>query len=109
MLRRPPRATLTDTLLPYTTRFRSNHEALSRLLDDRALAFSQVAEFLERELERAKLVDPREVPRDVVTMNSLVRFQIQPDGKPRTITLAYPEQADLLEGRLSVLTPVGVA
>src|SRR3546814_16278377 len=26
MLRRPPRSTRTDTLCPYTTRFRSNHE-----------------------------------------------------------------------------------
>src|SRR3546814_13012970 len=32
MLRRPPRSTLTDTLFPYTTLFRSDH--LRRLLED---------------------------------------------------------------------------
>src|SRR3546814_20522694 len=34
MIRRPPRSTLTDTLFPYTTLFRSLVEAVDPLLDD---------------------------------------------------------------------------
>src|SRR3546814_19493974 len=34
MIRRPPRSTLTDTLFPYTTLFRSVRADLVRLLDD---------------------------------------------------------------------------
>src|SRR3546814_18683062 len=40
MIRRPPRSTRTDTLFPYTTLFRAEHDALEafvgvRVLDDR--------------------------------------------------------------------------
>src|SRR3546814_5071020 len=30
MIRRPPRATRTDTIIPYTTLFRSHHDAVNR-------------------------------------------------------------------------------
>src|SRR3546814_2379016 len=36
MLRRPPRSTRTDTLLPYTTLFRSEHHGLSYTANNRA-------------------------------------------------------------------------
>src|SRR3546814_997123 len=32
MIRRPPRSTRTDTLFPYTTLFRSDHDAARRIL-----------------------------------------------------------------------------
>src|SRR3546814_4469634 len=39
MIRRPPRSTRTDTLFPYTTRFRSKPQSLDRL--GRAIAFQR--------------------------------------------------------------------
>ena len=41
-------------------------------------------------------------------MGSIVAFD--PDaGAARKVTLVYPEDADIAEGRISVLTPIGTA
>ena len=64
---------------------------------------------LERELDRATVVEPGQVPPDVVTMNSMVR--VRADGSPRswTWTIVYPEDADMDENRVSILEPMGTA
>jgi regulator of nucleoside diphosphate kinase len=64
---------------------------------------------LRRELERARVVAPREVPSDVITMNSRVRLRDLDSGEDETYTLVFPEDADLAHNRLSVLAPVGTA
>jgi regulator of nucleoside diphosphate kinase len=66
-------------------------------------------EDLERELERATAVDPGDVPRDVITMNSTVRLRDLDTGDVETYTLVYPAQADVNENRISVLAPIGTA
>src|SRR3546814_19939342 len=49
MIRRPPRSTLTDTLLPYTTLFRSAHaRAASRPAAARALAGDRAGRLYQR-------------------------------------------------------------
>jgi regulator of nucleoside diphosphate kinase len=72
-----------------------------------------VAEFdtqrLDEELARAEIVGSREVPPDVVTMNSRVRFADESSGLTREITLVYPQDADLSSARISVLSPMGSA
>ena len=75
--------------------------ALLRLLRDRA--------HLESELERADIVDAREVPPDVVTMNSRVVFEDATTGNRAEVTIVFPQDADLERGRISVLAPVGTA
>src|SRR3546814_11731725 len=49
MIRRPPSATRTDTLFPYTTLFRSGHtwDSLELWTDDPVLDGAQVARFLD--------------------------------------------------------------
>lgn len=64
---------------------------------------------LERELERGDVVAPREVPKGVVTMNSRVRFRDLASRERETYTLVYPADADVENGRLSVLAPLGAA
>lgn len=73
------------------------------------LAFQQAAAVFElaHEVERARVVEPREVPRDVVTMNS--RAVVQLDGEEVEVALVYPEDADASAGRLSVCSDVGTA
>lgn len=61
------------------------------------------------ELERAEVVEPREVPSDVVTMNSTVRISDLESGESLTCTLVYPDKANIDEGRLSILAAVGTA
>lgn len=62
---------------------------------------------LEHEIERAIVVDPRQVARDVVTMNSRVVLNL--DDEKREVALVYPQDADERAGKLSVLSDVGAA
>lgn len=67
------------------------------------------AEALEEELSRANIIAQNEIPPNVVTMNSKVRFVDESCGSATEITLVYPQDADVQEGRISILAPVGVA
>jgi regulator of nucleoside diphosphate kinase len=48
-------------------------------------------------------------PAHVVCMNTEVTFRDDTTGKVQTVTLVYPESADIAARKVSVLTPVGVA
>ena len=64
---------------------------------------------LEAELSRAEVVDPKEIPSTVVTMNSTVKFEIVSTSKDFYLTLVYPKDVDANGGTISVLAPVGSA
>lgn len=63
---------------------------------------------LQTELDRADVVEPQEVPSDVVTMNSKVRFALE-SGDEFCLTLVYPQDIDGSAERISILAPVGSA
>src|SRR3954462_568235 len=75
----------------------------------RLRGWEPVVDFLGDELDRAELVEPAAIPRDVVTMHSCVRFVDRDTGEARTVTLVYPGEEDSRQGRISVVTPVGGA
>ena len=62
---------------------------------------------LEHEIERAIVVDPRQVAKDVVTMNSKALLRV--DNEAVEIALVYPEDADDRAGKLSVCSGIGTA
>lgn len=64
---------------------------------------------LEQELDRAKIVDPKKVPPDLVTMNSEVRLEDLETGEEMVYKLVFPEDADLSENKISILAPIGTA
>ena len=64
---------------------------------------------LKNELSRARIVDPKRVPGDVVTMNSRVRFRDLEEERDRVFSLVFPADADISQNRLSILAPVGAA
>ncbi|SFJ54244.1 GreA/GreB family elongation factor [Desulfomicrobium apsheronum] len=67
---------------------------------------------LEDELDRAIIVDPKNVPPNVVTMNSTVKFKLMPAGEEFCLTLVYPGSsgpADAPGSTISILAPVGSA
>jgi len=66
-------------------------------------------ESLTAELRRAKVVDPRKVPKDVVTMNTRLKLKFLDDGTDMEVTLVFPAEADIDRGKLSVLSPIGTA
>ena len=64
---------------------------------------------LREELARAELREPRDMPRDVITMNSTARFREDASDSEREITLVYPRDVDGSSDRVSILAPVGSA
>ena len=66
-------------------------------------------EELEAELQKGKLVDSKEVPPNVVTMNSRVRLVDVDKDQPMVFTLVFPKDADIDAGKLSILSPIGTA
>lgn len=64
---------------------------------------------LVKELERANVVPSKEVPPDVVTMNSQVRLRDLDTDDEMIYTLVFPEDGDVSQGKVSVLAPIGTA
>ena len=64
---------------------------------------------LEAELDRAEVVESKDIPRDVITMRSKVRLKDLVSGESNTYSLVFPTEADFSEGKISVLAPIGTA
>ncbi len=84
-------------------------ERIERLLEKLPPGQAGQGALLLEELARARVVAPEDMPANVVTMNSRVRFAVQPGGLAREMTLVYPRDADGSTDRVSVLAPVGAA
>jgi len=67
-----------------------------------------VADQLMTELDRARIVPDDQIGAEVIAMGTTVRFTMN-TGEDRTVTLVYPNEADIDRNRISVLTPVGAA
>lgn len=67
----------------------------------------QAATMLMDELVRAQLHEPGQLPEQTVVMNARIAFVDEGTGTERTIQLVYPSDADIAEGRVSILTPIG--
>jgi regulator of nucleoside diphosphate kinase len=77
-----------------------NHYSLTALDQENLLD-------LREEMDRASVVD--EVPEDVVALDTSVLVRDVESHQCHTYTLVFPAQADLTEGRVSVLAPLGTA
>lgn len=89
------------------TMTRSDHGRLSRLAE----SFTRnpaVADQLLAELERARVVEDERIGADVVRMGSVLRFTTD-TGESRRVTLVFSGEADIAAGKVSILTPIGVA
>jgi regulator of nucleoside diphosphate kinase len=93
--------------LPRIVLSRFDQERLERLLHK--VGSRPDLDALREEIERAEIVEPEAIPRDVVTMNSVVRFVDEDSGRESEVTLVFPGHADLETNRISVLAPVGSA
>lgn len=60
-------------------------------------------------LDDARVVPPRKVAPDVVTMYSQVLLRMVDDGVERKLTLCYPQDAEPQFGFVSVLSPIGLS
>lgn len=84
-------------------------ERIDRLLEQPAYANSPVANALNDELDRAQMCAPEDIPHDVVSMNSQVKFRDLTTGEERVRTLVFPANMTDSATQLSVMAPVGAA
>lgn len=87
---------------------RSDHERLWGLAETFSARNPELAGQLFAELDRAEVVPDGRIGGDVVRMGSRLRFT-STAGEDRTVTLVFPVEADIAAGKVSILTPVGVA
>jgi len=66
-------------------------------------------EMLAQELDRAEIVQSRDIPADTVTMHSHVLVRDLDTGGESTYTLVYPSDADIEIGKISILAPIATA
>lgn len=67
------------------------------------------AEALDIELSRADIVPDKNIPADAVAMGSQVTFVDLDSNEEKTINLVYPNEADVTQMKISILSPVGSA
>ncbi|MDT0575268.1 nucleoside diphosphate kinase regulator [Croceicoccus sp. F390] len=67
----------------------------------------EVAAMLSQEINRATLHKQGSIPADIVTMMATVEFVDDNSNATRTVQLVYPRNADIQQGRISILTLVG--
>lgn len=78
-------------------------------LTQRARGMEGGVDALEEILDLGRVVPPQDIPRDIVTMNSKVVFEDLESQEQREAVIAYPQDADPQSGKISVLSPVGIA
>ena len=67
------------------------------------------AEKLINELNSATIMDPDQIPGDVVTMNSVVKISFVDSGKQQEFKIVYPKEANLKEKKVSIFSPIATA
>lgn len=87
----------------------ADHEGLSVLVNAASNTMPAIASELAEELERAHVLAKGRQPVDVVCMGCEVEFRDDMTGRMQTVILVYPSEADIAQGKISVLTPIGTA
>lgn len=95
--------------LPAITLTESIADRLSELAAAASPPQAEVAEYLERELDRARIVPDDQLPGKTVTIGSRVTFLDVAAEQQHTVTVVWPKDGDITLHRMSVLTPVGAA
>lgn len=80
-------------------------QRLSSLLEKK-LRLDEYDLALKAELQSALVVEPEDIPEDVITMNSQVQLK-DDNGQSEIFTLVFPEDSDFSENKVSILSPIG--
>jgi regulator of nucleoside diphosphate kinase len=68
-----------------------------------------LADRLLGEIGRARIVPAEKLPSNVVAIGRAVTYRDETTGQEKTVTPVFPQDADIARGRISILTPIGVA
>lgn len=77
-------------------------------LTESSLDKQKIIKLLKARLRRSKVIPWNEIAPDIVTMNSSVRLKNLDDGKQENYSLVFPEEANLLRNKISVLSELGI-
>ncbi|MET0529688.1 MAG: nucleoside diphosphate kinase regulator [Microvirga sp.] len=94
---------------PRITLTAPDYEKLSALTEAAMHTMPGVARELTAEIDRAHILAKGKQRADAVHMGCEVDFRDDTTGRVQTVTLVYPHEADISQGRISVLTPIGTA
>lgn len=98
-----------DSCLPPITLSATDAERLWILSAASRRATPEVTDFLEGELERARILPADALPANFVRMGSRVSFRDDGSGLTTHAILVYPGREDTERRHISVLSPVGAA
>jgi regulator of nucleoside diphosphate kinase len=87
-----------------------DHTRLTKLIERLSAAGGQhdIADLAHDLLDSSITVPAESIAPDVATMRSRVRLRNSDDGQELDLTLTYPTETDAAEGRISVLSPLGL-
>jgi regulator of nucleoside diphosphate kinase len=89
-----------------------DYARIQKAIDDakqtRSLKASEALNLLQ-ELKSAKIVEPTEIPANVVTMNTIVKISFLNTNKTVQFQIVYPQEANLKENKISILSPIATA
>lgn len=86
-----------------------DHKRLSALAYAARKRVPELADDLAEEIGRARVLAAGKHLKHVVRMNGEVEFRDDTTGRVHNVSLVYPEEADISQRKISVLTPVGTA
>jgi len=64
---------------------------------------------LKDELDKGEVVDSRDIPNNIITMNSKVRLREINTQKEMICWLVFPDDSNADQGKISILAPIGTA
>ena len=86
-----------------------DYDRLSTLARAAQNRLPDLASELAAEVGRAHVLGRDEIANQFVGMNDDVEFRDDTTGRARQVTLVFPDEADISQGKISVMTPVGTA
>jgi regulator of nucleoside diphosphate kinase len=86
-----------------------DHARLQNIAEAAKRTAPDVADYLLEELDRATLCNAAPNCAPGIKMGSYVEFRDDKTGSVRSVQLVFPSEADVSQGKISVLTPIGAA
>jgi regulator of nucleoside diphosphate kinase len=88
---------------------RLDADRLQRLIDNATDKDQMVAELLQDELSHGEVVDPEDIPDNVVSMNSQIQFTDLTRNQQMVRTLVYPHSLSTTKDAISIMAPIGAS
>jgi regulator of nucleoside diphosphate kinase len=68
-----------------------------------------ITKMLLEEIDRAELYQEKALPNDAISLGSNVEYVDERSGRIHKVQLVLPAQANISDGRVSIITPIGAA